>query len=243
MPSSHRAARPVRRVKPWLAAAAVVVIIVSVVLWFTVDKARHGSHPGATSPTATASPTPSATPPAPSATPSTTPSAPSTPSSKPKPRKRVITAVPDSPPHEISIGSVIQNAGFGSAISASRGYLFPAGPTDLQRLATRGTPGSPGGDTVVIVGASNDHGTGVLDDLDQVRSGEQIVLTTRTGTLTYRITELIHANANRVLDLPQVSARVPGRLVIDQANYVNHNRSGQDLVVIATLVKAESLRP
>ena len=98
-------------------------------------------------------------------------------------------------------------------------------------------------DTVIVVGAANDHGTGVLDDLDQVRTGEEVVLTTQTGTLTYRITELIHADPNRVLDLPQVSAHVPGRLVIDRANYVNHNRSGQDLVVIATLVKAEALRP
>jgi len=222
-------------VKPWLAGAAVVVIIVSVVLSYTVEHTGD-EKPGTTTPSVTPSATalPSASP-----TPSSSPSPHKSPSKKPPRKKPTITAVPSSPPHELSIGSVVENAGFGNALTDTNGTLFPDGPSDLQRLETRGTPGSPGDDTVVVVGAANDHGTGVLDELDQVRTGETIVLTTQTGTLTYRITEIVHADPSRVLDLPQVSAHVPGRLVIDRADYVNHNRSGQDLVLIAQLTKAQ----
>jgi len=243
MSSSHRAKGRARGLGPWFVGVAVIVVVaVGAVLALVLDGSGDKT-PARTTATPTTSPTA-----APSPAPTATPTAPASPSSSAPPHKRPhkkakprIAAIAASPPHEITIGSVVANAGFGDALSASNGALFPAGPTDLQRLSTRGTPGSPGTDTVVLVGAANDHGTGVLDDLDQVRTGEKVVLTTQTGVLTYRITELLHAAPSAVLGLSQVSAKVPGRLVIDRADYVNHNRTGSDLVVVAQLVKAEKL--
>ena len=180
------------------------------------------------------------------ATPSTpvspTPTAPASPTAKPTKTAPSITPVPASPPHQITIGSLV-DAGFKSSITVVDGHLIPGAASRLQRLETRGMPGSPGTDTVVLVGAANDRGTGALDDLAKVRTGETIALTTQTGTLTYRITGLQHAAPNAVLGLPQVRAHVAGRLVIDCANYVGLDRTSRDLVVVAQLVKGESLRP
>jgi len=237
MPTSHRAEGRARGARTRLIIAGVVALVVVVAILVFALTRSGASTPKATPPTPT--PTPSVTPSTPA---SPTPTQTTKPTTKPTKAAPSIAPVPASPPHQITIGSLV-DAGFKSSIGVIDGHLIPGAASKLQRLETRGMPGSPGKDTVVLVGAANDRGTGALDDLAKVRTGETIALTTQTGTLTYRITALQHAAPNAVLGLPQVRAHVPGRLVVDCASYVGLDRTNRDLVVIAQLVKGESLRP
>lgn len=235
MPTSHRAPRAARGRALLIGAGVVVVVVIGLVIALTLGGGEQKTPPAAA---VTNSPTPS---PSAAASPSAVPP----PSAKAKPSKApapTITAVPASPPHEITIGNLV-TAGFSDSVDVVARHLIPKRTDKLQRLGTRGVPGSPGKDTVIVVGAANDRGTGVLDDLHQVRTGQTIALTTQTGTLTYKVTTVRHASPTAVLNLAQVREHRAGRLVIDCANYVGPNRTNSDLVVIAQLVKAQSLRP
>lgn len=181
----------------------------------------------------------------PTASASVRPSAPATPSPS-APRTTAaptITKVPASPPHALSIGTTISDAPFGSAVAPVSGRLIPDAPEQLQRLSDRGIPGSPGTDTVVLVGASSTSGRGALDGIDDVRTGAQIVLETQNARLTYKITSATDVDADQVLTLPAVTEKHTDRLVIDCAHYDDAHRVGSDRVLVATLVKAESMRP
>lgn len=240
MPTSHRA--PGRSIRPGrgplVALIVVVVAAIAVLIWWRSDS---GGSPAAsvTTPTPSITWTPIPTPTAKaSAThgPTSSPSTPSTPHSRSLPR------VPAAPPHHLSIGSAVA-ADFGSSITPTSGRLIPSSVDVLQRLGTRGTPGSPGNDTVVLVGAATTAGTGVLDDLGRVHTGDTITVQTPTGTLRYTVSTIGTHAAGAVLGLPAVRQHHRGRLVIDCAHYSGGNRVGPDLVVVAQLSGAESVRP
>ena len=206
---------------------------------------------GSASDSATGSASPSASPsartsPSPTRGPTTEPGTKKTKKATKKARKRTapaLTKVPASPPHAISIGRAIANAPFGNALSPTSGRLIPDAVDELQRLGDRGIPGSPGTDTVVLVGASSTSGRGALDGIDDVRTGAQIVLETQNARLTYKITSATDVDADQVLTLPAVTEKHTDRLVIDCAHYDDAHRVGSDRVLVATLVKAESMRP
>jgi hypothetical protein len=216
-----------------IAGGVVLVVILGGALALLLRPSGNGPEAGDRTPTVTTTPSPSTGPTAPPASASPTKKA------SPPP---ALTRVPAAAPHEISIGSLVR-AGFSTSLGAVDRHLIPDRPDKLQRLAVRGLPGSPGTDTVILVGAANDRGTGALDDLDKVHMGDLITLTTQNATLTYRVDTLRQASPDDVLTLPQVRARDTGRLVIDRARYVGGNRTGSDLVVIAQLVQAEPARP
>lgn len=95
----------------------------------------------------------------------------------------------------------------------------------------------------MIVGASSTSGRGALDGIDAVRTGADIVLETQTGRLTYTVTGVEDVAPNAVLLMPELIARVPGRLVIDCAHYNDARRIGLDRVLVARLTAASGLRP
>jgi len=234
--TSHRAAGRARGTTGWMIAGGVVlVVILGSALALLLRPSSSEPEAAGRAPTPTTTPSPSASPTAPPA------SASAAPTKKASPRP-ALARVAATAPHEISIGSLVR-AGFSTSLGTVHRHLIPDRPDKLQRVAARGLPGSPGTDTVILVGAANDRGTGALDDLDKIHVGDLITLTTQNATLTYRVDSLREASPDDVLALSQVRARDTGRLVIDRARYVRGNRTGSDLVVIAQLVQAESIRP
>jgi hypothetical protein len=234
MPGNHRAesaARGPRRV--WLLAIPLVIVLVAVAL--LVSTALHGGDHAPKAPT-TPSVTPTTT--TPGASPTATPTASHTKRAvQPKP-----AAVAADPPHRLLAGSVV-DTGFGNALTTTSGRLIPDAPGEVQRVASRGMPGSPGTDTVVIIGAATTTGRGSFDDLGKVTVGGTVELDTYAGTLTYTVRAKPLVSPDAVLTLPQVQAHRPGRLVLVVAHYDNGNRIGKDLVVIAQLTKAVPIRP
>lgn len=242
MPTSHRGEKQRRSLSPRALIIAVLVVVALAAIAYLVlglltgssdDSSGHAS--GTASRAGRAGPAPSASRSA--ASPSTSP----TPSKTAKPRD--LTHVEATPPHQISIGGSISEEPFGPAIGPTSGRLIPDGLDALQRLADRGIPGSPGTDTVVVVGAASSSGDGVLDGIDDVRDGATIVLESQNALLTYRVTETRDVDAMKVLSLDAVTGKHPDRLVIDAAHYSGSERVGPDRVVVAELVKAEPLRP
>lgn len=240
--TSHRAAGRARGITGWMVSGGVVlVVVIGTALALLLRPSGTGPDAAGHAPTTATTPSMPASPAASVApeTPSSSPSAAATGRTSPRP---ALTRVTATPPHEISIGSLVR-AGFSTSLGAVEQHLVPERPDKLQRLADRGLPGSPGTDTVVLVGAANDRGTGALDNLDKVRVGDPITLTTQNATLTYRVHALRQASPAGVLTLPEVRGHDTGRLIIDRARYVGGNRTGSDLVVIAQLVQADPIRP
>jgi len=246
MPTSHRAPRRSSGLLRILAITLAVLVVVAGATYVGIGLVNGSDDRSSGSGSAGPSLAPSASPTAPAS-----PTHSASTGSKKKQRKHQrahthrtkVTRVPASPPHAISIGRTITNAPFGNALSPTSGRLIPDAVDELQRLGDRGIPGSPGTDTVVLVGASSTSGRGALDGIDSVERGDSIVLETQDARLTYRITSVRDVAASAVLSLPAVTARRTDRLVIDCAHYDSSQRTGDDRVLVATLVKAVPIRP
>lgn len=242
MPGTHRAQSPATEGgRVWLWAIPIVVVVVAAV--FLIPDLIGGSDNGQQSAnTATPAQTPS-----PSATPSTTPSGTPSPTLQPTTTAsttsdRTPKPVAAAPPRRLVVGNLV-DAGFTSALQTSSGRLIPTTADELQRLASRGVPGSPGDDTVVVVGAASSTSAAVFDELGSVRIGATVEVETYAGTLTYTIGSRISHNPDTVLDMPGVRAHHRGRLVLVVAHYANGDRTGNDLILVAQLTKAVSERP
>ncbi|WP_310963336.1 class F sortase [Nocardioides terrisoli] len=245
MPGSHRAEGPTAgRSRGWLfgAAAILLVVVVAAVL---LPRLLASSGDGTAKPPATSGvgPTTSTAPNSPTTSPSSSPggkasrgpSASGTPTTAPSP-------VPAEPPHRLVIGNLV-DAGFAAALQTTTGRLIPDTADQVQRLATRGLPGSPGSDTVVVVGAASSTSIAVFNHLDRLRVGQEVRLETYGGTLTYTVrSETSHA-PDTVLGLADVRAHHPGRLVLVVAHYRHGDRERDDRVIVAQLIKAVSERP
>jgi hypothetical protein len=251
MPTSHRAPRRSAHLLRILAIVLAVVLVIAAAAYVGLGLLTGSGDESVGSSSATGPASPSASPsartsPSPTRGPTTEPGTKKTKKATKRARKRTapaLTKAPASPPHAISIGRAIANAPFGNALSPTSGRLIPDAVDELQRLGDRGIPGSPGTDTVVLVGASSTSGRGALDGIDAVKRGESIVLETQDAKLTYRVTSTEDVAASSVLSLPVVTAKRTDRLVIDCAHYDNSQRTGADRVLVAKLVKAQPLRP
>lgn len=245
MPGNHRAqsrAPGGERVWLWAIPIVVVVVVAAFLIPHLLGGGDNGQQPGKTatpaqnlSPSATPSGTPSTTQ-EPTATSSAT--APTTPAPTPNP-------VAAAPPRRLVVGNLV-DAGFANALQTRSGRLIPTTADQLQRLSSRGVPGSPGDDTVVVVGAASSTSTAsttAFDNLGSVRIGATVEVETYAGTLTYTVSSRTRHNPDTVLDMPSVRAHHRGRLVLVVAHYTNGDRTGDDLVVVAQLTKAVSERP
>jgi hypothetical protein len=166
-----------------------------------------------------------ATPRTPSSTPASTPSSPA-------PDLPRIT--PDAPRRLVS-GSVI-DAGFDSSVNR----LEPATRGEVARLGSRGSPGSPGLDTVVVVGEVFPDGGSAFGGLPRLQRGSTVSVRTDRGTLTYTVSDTTLARESVLAADPAIAARVPGRLVLVGIRYsASGHRMSRALVVTAQLTAAE----
>ena len=170
----------------------------------------------------------------PSKTPSKSPTAPATKSAAPTPKAGSIPApdldgireLSEDSPRRILIDDRVDR-GFDVSTEPVNGALEPSSSSEVARWSTRGQPGSPGTDTVFIVG-STDSGE-AFGYLPGIKDGEEVRLRTDLGTLTYTVVKV--TTGNPVSD-KELSADVPGRLVLVGVG-------DTDLVVVANLTEVD----
>jgi hypothetical protein len=234
---NHRVERPAtgwRRRSPTVVVVAVAVAALLVPVYFGAHAllssgATPPAHPivRTTQPASpSVSPTPTPTPtPTPSPTPTTNPG--SLPASKPLPRLR--SAVP----RRLAIAAVL-DVTLDNSIQPTAGQFTPPSTAGVARWGTRGLPGSPGTDTVYIVGKINGPGS-AFRRLATVRARTRIAIRTDAGLLTYTVTSVRGRRAQGLLTDPTFRAHVPGRLILIGVVYSGANRTGSLVLVTAEL--------
>lgn len=215
----------------WLAVAGVVSLLIAGVLWLLGNDAADDPAPKNATPTLKA--TPSA-----SSTPTNQPPASSVPKPSTTPRQPTLPEIEPASPRRLVIGSAV-DAGFDRAISSADLPLSAASSAELSRLASRGTPGSPGADTVVIVGEDRFDRSAALNDIADVAEGDTIELETYNATLTYTIGTVAKVDSEALAQQPAYSEKKPGRLLLIATTYDDQgNRTGEDTLVVAQLSAA-----
>jgi hypothetical protein len=224
-------------VPPWAVAIAVVAALLPAT-WLGAHR-LIGSHPTGSTPSAgrssdlpvppessSASTSPAA--PATTAIPTPTPATPST-TAAPLPPVR-----PDTP-RRLSSGTLI-DTGFDSSVTA----IEPASSSEVARLGTRGSPGSPGTDTVYVVGAVRPDGASAFARLASLRVGRTVSIRTDSGTLTYTVRATALQPVATLAGDALFTEHRPGRLVLVGIRYdASGNRLPDALVVTAELTGAE----
>jgi hypothetical protein len=171
--------------------------------------------------TTAATPTPGPTPAAPSGTPSATP-----------PR---LAGVPTDAPRRIVAGNLI-DSGFDNAVTT----IVPATTGEVARWAPRGSPGSPGTDTVYVIGKVLAGGGSAFADLPRLKAGSKVTIRTDSGALTYTVSASTSKRESTLAADPLFTEHVAGRLVLVGIRYdASGNRLGQAVVVTAQLTGAE----
>ncbi|MGY2874896.1 hypothetical protein ACVW00_002086 [Marmoricola sp. URHA0025 HA25] len=242
MAGSHRAPRDSKpRTRPGRSAAvtarAVVIAVVVALVPAAVLGARHLIGPGskdAPSSRSTDLPippvTPSATATTPTAGPSPTgPSPTGTAAAQPH-----LPRVAAAAPRRVTAGGLI-DSGLDSAVTT----LEPASRSEVARWESRGSPGSPGTDTVYLVGEV--HGTGsAFAGLPQVSAGSKVSIRTDNGTLTYTVGRASQRAVTSLEQDPLFRTHKAGRLVLVGIRYDDSgDRLDKALVVTAQLSGAK----
>lgn len=227
-----------RSVPPWAIALAVVVALVPAA-WFTAHRA-FGDDPGPATPstTSTASdqPIPAVSPSSPAQTP--TPSGTPTPTNPPAKPTANLPRVAEDVPRRLTSGSLL-DTGFDASIEPVDGVFTARSSSEVSRWGSRGEPGSPGTDTVFVIGDVNADGSGAFADLPHLRAGAKVEIRTDSGTLTYTVRSVGSHPAAGISTDPAVVAKVPNTLVLLGIRYDAHGqRTGSYVVVKADLTAA-----
>ncbi len=229
MAGSHRAEKPrkpTHGLTPFAVGIAVVLALVPAA-WFTAQRLTGDS------PAPSDSSSPTRTPIPPISTPTTPASTPS-----PSPTKAASLArVAEDPPRRLVSGSVL-DTGFDNAVEPSGGELTATSDDEVARWASRGSPGSPGSDTVVVVGRMSSGAP--FEKLGELAKGSKVTIRTDEGELTYRVASTARTPVDGLLEDPLLTAKKPGRLVLVGNAYApSGDRMTKDLVVVAELSGAK----
>ena len=209
---------------------AVVVALVPAV-WFTAQRVFDSSSGSPRSgpsdlPIPPVSPSATTTGTTPSATPTPTPTAPAAPAHLP-------SVAPDAPRRIVS-GRLI-DTGFDSAVTT----IEPASTSEVARWESRGSPGSPGTDTVYVIGTVAGRDS-AFANLPRLGVGSRVVIRTDTGTLTYTVRTSGLAPVAGLTRDPAFTAHRKGWLVLVGIRYdASGNRRPAALVLTAQLTAAK----
>jgi hypothetical protein len=227
---SHRAPRARRErspaVPPWAIVVAVVLALIPA-SYLTAHRLFDDS---------SASPRDGSTDiPIPPVSPSATKKASSGPSATPSrshPPATLPRISPDAPRRLVS-GDLI-DTGFDNSVTA----IEPASTSEVARLDSRGSPGSPGTDTVYVIGTVT--ADGAFANLADLKHGSKVSIQTDNGTMTYTVSATTLKPADRLSSDPLFTAHKPGRLVLVGIRYdASGDRLDDALVVTAQLSAAK----
>lgn len=212
----------------WAVVVAIVVALVPAA-YLTAHRVFGGSS-AAPSDHSTDLPIPPVTPshtPSPSSTPS------STPSKTPAPAKLPRVA-PDAP-RRLVAGSLV-DTGFDSSVTD----LDATSASEVARWDPRGSPGSPGTDTVFVIGRVYAGKDSAFVALPRLRKGATVSIRTDRGTMTYTVDATALKPETGLRRDPAFTQHRPGRLVLVGIRYdASGDRLGKALVVTAHLTAAK----
>jgi hypothetical protein len=228
---SHRAERPKKPARSaiprWALVAAIVVALVPAAYLtahrtFQDSSATPGDHTSDL-PIPPVSPSTTVT--------ITTPSATPAPTATPEPAPRLPRIAPDAP-RRITSGQAI-DSGFDSSVTD----LDASSDAEVARWDPRGSPGSPGKDTVYVLGRVR---TGAaFAQLGDLRKGSKVSIRTDAGTLTYTVTGTALRPEDGLSRDPLFRRHHAGRLILVGIRYdASGDRLGKALVVTAQLSAA-----
>jgi hypothetical protein len=211
----------------WALVAAVIVALVPAA-YLTAHRAFHDS---------SATPSDHTTDlPIPPVSPSATTSVTSTPNPSPtktatktgKPAPHLPRIAPDAP-RRITAGSLI-DSGFDSSVTG----LDASSDAEVARWDPRGSPGSPGTDTVYVIGRL--RADAAFARLDDLKRGSKVSIRTDGGTLTYTVSATSLQSESGLERSALFRQHRPGRLVLLGIRYdASGDRLGKALVVTAQL--------
>ncbi len=129
-------------------------------------------------------------------------------------------------------------------IAPEGGELDPPTLGEAYWIESYGTPGTAADNTVYLAGHSFNSGSAAFNPLfdkdDQVAlvvAGDEVVVTTGTGRLTYTVESTERVPKDELSGVEEVWKIVPGRLVLITCFQRNDGGASQDnLVVYASLV-------
>lgn len=175
--------------------------------------------------------------PIPPVSPSTTPSATAgaTPTATPKPtaRSKALARIAPDAPRRLVAGNLI-DTGFDSAVSG----IDASSDSEVTRWESRGSPGSPGTDTVYVIGRVGEDRA--FAALPRLADGAKVSIRTDRGTLTYTVRSTSLREHDGLDEDAAFTARKPGRLVLVGIRYDDSgDRLGRSLVVVAQLTAAK----
>lgn len=166
----------------------------------------------------------------PSSTPSSTPPSPTPPATPPAKLPHV---APDAP-RRITSGDAV-DAGFDNAVTD----LDAASTSEVARWEDRGSPGSPGADTVYVIGKVLGSDSGFAG-LPQLKAGATVSIRTDNGTLRYTVSATRLEREDGLPKDPLFTRHKAGRLVLLGIRYDDSgDRLDKALVVTAQLSGAK----
>lgn len=232
MAGSHRAPRKTRSssaVPRWALAVAIVVALIPAA-YFTAHGAFHDSSSPQTS--TTDLPIPPVTPSTTITTGSPTPSPTPTRTAAARPH---LTKVATDAPRRITSGRAI-DSGFDSSVTD----LDASSDAEVARWDPRGSPGSPGTDTVYVIGRVLANGDGAFSGLPDLERGSKVSIRTDSGTMTYTVSATSLMVESGLAKDPLFGKHHAGRLVLVGIRYdASGDRLGKALVVTAQLSAAK----
>jgi hypothetical protein len=209
----------------WAVAVAAVLALVPAT-YLTAQRVFDDS-PASPGESSTDVPIPPVTPSA-TRTPTTGPSATPTQTTKPSPNLPRVT--PDAP-RRITSGDVL-DAGFDSSVTE----LDASSATEVARLESRGSPASPGTDTVIVIGRVYADGDSAFGELSKLERGSKVSIRTDSGTMTYTVSSTALSAESGLASAPVIRTHQAGRLVLVGIRYdASGDRLGKALVVSAQL--------
>lgn len=228
---SHRAPSESRssgtRRRTLVAAASVALVMAGT---YTAFRTLDDDEPTAT-PASTPSPSPSI-----SSAPPSEPAATVTPSARPT--SRALPRVSPDVPRRLTSGELL-DAGFDDSVEPE-GDLFTARSTgEVARWGSRGEPGSPGTDTVYVVGRVNADGDSAFGVLAQLKRRTKLSVRTDEGLLTYTVGTTASLPTQGLRRNPVITQKVPGRLVLVGIRYDQSGERLGYLLVTAKLTGAK----
>jgi hypothetical protein len=164
---------------------------------------------------------------------STGPSSTPTAAATETPPAKLPRVAPDAPRRITAAGLI--DSGFDNAATE----LDPASTTEVARWEPRGSPGSPGTDTVYVIGEVNGDDSGFAG-LPQVKPGASVSITTDNGTLTYTVSAAALKPEDGLTEDPLFTRHKRSRLVLVGIRYDDSgDRLDKALVVTAQLSGAK----
>lgn len=205
MAGSHRANHRAPRARSGAVSrrALIVAVVVALIpaVWFTAERMVGDDDP--TTPSASGTETPIPSVPAKPTTATPTPASPATP--------RALPRVAPDVPRRLTSGSVL-DVGFDDSVEPDGDVIDARTSSEVSRWGSRGEPGSPGADTVYVIGRVADGAA--FEDLGRLRVGSTVTVRTDNGRLGYTVRSVASLPRSGAGDQAVFTARVPGRLVL-----------------------------